>query len=1065
MILPARRHFAPNQAGSAFSLAPAVRCFSWVALLLLGMVAMPGWAQDTTPPVATGVSSSTGNEVGVCFSEEMDLGSVSEPLNYLIEDSEGLKAFTGVLVQPGNQGVVLQLSQPVVGEIVVTLGFLFDKAGNLLEPGAQVTGRVWQARMDLRDVGAPTSTGTVFSCVEGQVTLSGEGDFLNVRSDTTSFLSVERTNDFDVRVRLDDLAGVASPYSGAGLMVRETLQPGSIHRTVLATATNGVNRLYVVARAVTDTLSSHIENGPTVDSYPIWLRLKRTGTRIIAFASRDGATWLQTGTAFDLPQLPARANVGLVAGSSTPGAALRAAWRDFGETLLFPAATAIIRESPHNASVEVHQSARFIVSAEAPGAAADALSYQWQMETSPGSGEFTNVFFATRSTFSTGILSESDNGLHFRVVVRLAGHAPLLSAPALLTVSPDRSGPRILSATGTRRMREIVLAFDEPLERGGASAPHNYTVSGLTVTNVLVDPGGTFVLLTLAEVQAPGASNTVTMSNLTDLAGHALATTTIVAQPVPLAAGYAIRELYYGVPGFSVLALRLSPFFPSFPNELRYVTQLEGPNDILAENGTRLSGFLLPPVSGNYHFWMCSDDQGEFRLSTDMDPSHMQLLCNEPENNFYRDYLGTTRRNPTAPENRSQTRFPSGIPLEAGKAYYFEALSKNGFIYGNLSVTWQIPGGPAPTNGAAPIPGAYLSTFVDPTFVTLSLRQNPSEQNYSFPEPSENSGLLRDERFTASDGAFTAQSIGDPTGAWTYSPENGNWFANGSGSTMIPSDKTLTSPPLRVTRTGHVEVTFEHRYSFEFDGALGWDGGQLRVSTNGGPFGPVLGSALVTNGYVRAIAGLGALLGQEGFNGESLGYVNGVNLTSIARLGYFRSNDLIRLQFVGAWDELNTGTSPNWLIDRVRFVEGLPGGPAVTFSVAAEGAIEYAPNQPIAYQWQRDCGTGFTDVRGATNAIVSFAPLAADAGCRFRCQVELPGLRLTSEAATLKTPSPRLEIRREAGLSIVLTWTETGHLQEAESPFGPWTDVPGATGNTAFRPIVAQPRFYRVSVP
>jgi len=167
---------------------------------------------------------------------------------------------------------------------------------------------------------------------------------------------------------------------------------------------------------------------------------------------------------------------------------------------------------------------------------------------------------------------------------------------------------------------------------------------------------------------------------------------------------------------------------------------------------------------------------------------------------------------------------------------------------------------------------------------------------------------------------------------------------------------------------------------------------------------------------------------------------------------------------VGAWDELNTAPAPNWLMDRVRVVEGLPGGPAATFTVAAHGSIEYAPNQPIAYQWQRDCGAGFANVPGATNAILSFTPLPGDAGCRFRCQVELPGVRLSSQAATLTTPSPRLEIRREAGQSIVLTWTEAGHLQEAESPVGPWMDVPGITGNTAFRPIAAARRFYRMRV-
>ena len=44
----------------------------------------------------------------------------------------------------------------------------------------------------------------------------------------------------------------------------------------------------------------------------------------------------------------------------------------------------------------------------------------------------------------------------------------------------------------------------------------------------------------------------------------------------------------------------------------------------------------------------------------------------------FTSYDGSALRNASAPENRSSTLYPAGIPLVAGQLYYFEALSKEG---------------------------------------------------------------------------------------------------------------------------------------------------------------------------------------------------------------------------------------------------------------------------------------------------------------------------------------------------------------------------------------------------
>ena len=43
--------------------------------------------------------------------------------------------------------------------------------------------------------------------------------------------------------------------------------------------------------------------------------------------------------------------------------------------------------------------------------------------------------------------------------------------------------------------------------------------------------------------------------------------------------------------------------------------------------GTRLRGYLHPPATGNYTFYIASDDASELWLSTDEDPASAVLIC------------------------------------------------------------------------------------------------------------------------------------------------------------------------------------------------------------------------------------------------------------------------------------------------------------------------------------------------------------------------------------------------------------------------------------------------------
>ena len=68
----------------------------------------------------------------------------------------------------------------------------------------------------------------------------------------------------------------------------------------------------------------------------------------------------------------------------------------------------------------------------------------------------------------------------------------------------------------------------------------------------------------------------------------------------------------------------------------------------------------MPPITGDYIFWIAADDTGEFWLSTDDDPANKVLECFTPgpvSRYFFSAY----------PEQQS-----APIPLVAGQNYYFE---------------------------------------------------------------------------------------------------------------------------------------------------------------------------------------------------------------------------------------------------------------------------------------------------------------------------------------------------------------------------------------------------------
>jgi hypothetical protein len=189
------------------------------------------------------------------------------------------------------------------------------------------------------------------------------------------------------------------------------------------------------------------------------------------------------------------------------------------------------------------------------------------------------------------------------------------------------------------------------------------------------------------------------------------------------------------------------------------------------------------------------------------------------------------------------------------------------------------------------------------------------------------------EDFDAGNGGYTPAALGTLEGPWVYNGGPGTWSVNGSANVGAPASGTLTSPAVVITNGGATTLRFTHRYSFEYDGTR-WDGGQVLVSVNSGPFTPVPQASFTANGYIGVITGNNVLTGQEAFNANSPGYPADF-ITSVASLGVLNAGDTVAVQFLGAWDEFVQGQLPNWEITSVEYVQSVLPVPALsTWSTA-----------------------------------------------------------------------------------------------------------------------------------
>ncbi len=159
--------------------------------------------------------------------------------------------------------------------------------------------------------------------------------------------------------------------------------------------------------------------------------------------------------------------------------------------------------------------------------------------------------------------------------------------------------------------------------------------------------------------------------------------------------GGLILKRWHRLDGWEVARLTESPRFKEAADDAELITQFSAPRNVGDNYGGVIQGYIHPPVSGEYVFLFCSDDQGQLYLSPTDERNDRALIAECPAFSEFGNF------------NKYPNQRSKPIELEQGRIYYIEAVFKENAGEDHCVVAWQRPD----DNLENPIPADHLSPY------------------------------------------------------------------------------------------------------------------------------------------------------------------------------------------------------------------------------------------------------------------------------------------------------------------------------------------------------------------
>jgi hypothetical protein len=177
-------------------------------------------------------------------------------------------------------------------------------------------------------------------------------------------------------------------------------------------------------------------------------------------------------------------------------------------------------------------------------------------------------------------------------------------------------------------------------------------------------------------------------------------------------------EAWIGIAGTAVSGLLDDPHYADPPDDVRLLPGIDTPNGYGDNYGVRVTGFIIPAESGNYDFFVRSDDASQFFLSTS------ETAPNPASDTVIAEETGCCDAFHEAGNGDPETSL-TPIALVAGKKYAFLSFVKEGGGGDYLQVAMRKVGDATPAGSLRPISGTLVGANAKPTKGEPQITQQP----------------------------------------------------------------------------------------------------------------------------------------------------------------------------------------------------------------------------------------------------------------------------------------------------------------------------------------------------
>jgi hypothetical protein len=260
----------------------------------------------------------------------------------------------------------------------------------------------------------------------------------------------------------------------------------------------------------------------------------------------------------------------------------------------------------------------------------------------------------------------------------------------------------------------------------------------------------------------------------------------VITNNSPFVPGGIAYAVYDGIGGGTAVSdLTGNSRFPRDPNWEKIQTEFDADRDRADSYGSVLRGYVIPPISGNYTFYIASDDNSSLLLSTTTNSATALQIASVTGGSVWTDLYQWNKY-------ASQRAAPRS--LVAGQAYYIEARQKEGGGGDHVSVAWVGPhtGGKTNLIEGVYLAPAYLNYLPRVTGFAANVRRDSLQG-------------LRVGQLTITDAnpnetATCTILSGNSEGIFAVNHEG--WVSIANANTLATTPTTVFTLPVRVTDNG-----------------------------------------------------------------------------------------------------------------------------------------------------------------------------------------------------------------------------------------------------------------------